>query len=252
MTTKVKGEAIKEGSIPFSALATEVKDKIENAGGGADWNAQEDEPGYIENKPFGYFDFKEVEWYLSEDENYHYCTEISNQIKFNGIVYDIFDNEVTNIDGAGGVIVSTQGISAYGFSQDTLKSVLVKIEYKIDEKYLPDTYIKTTPQTLSDTDKNQALANLGIDPVVLKYLLNPLPVDMNTVIPEELLVDIAEGWFWKYPVTNIITGTWNDGKYKHAAISTNVTNPEVNEGGVYIEDVGYCVIDYETRTPVYI
>ena len=38
MSTKVKGEAIKEGSIPMSALSTEVKDKIENAG--ADWNAQ--------------------------------------------------------------------------------------------------------------------------------------------------------------------------------------------------------------------
>lgn len=34
MSTKVKGEAIKEGSIPMSALSTEVKDKIENAGGG--------------------------------------------------------------------------------------------------------------------------------------------------------------------------------------------------------------------------
>ena len=51
MATKVKGDAIKEGSIPLSALATEVKDKIENAGG-ADWNAQEGDAGYIKNKPF--------------------------------------------------------------------------------------------------------------------------------------------------------------------------------------------------------
>lgn len=36
MSTKVKGEAIKEGSIHMSALADEVKDKIENAGGDAD------------------------------------------------------------------------------------------------------------------------------------------------------------------------------------------------------------------------
>ncbi len=57
MTTKVKGEAIKEGSIPYNALATEVKNKIENAGGGSsatpDWEASEGEAGYIENKPFG-------------------------------------------------------------------------------------------------------------------------------------------------------------------------------------------------------
>ena len=31
MATKVKGEAIKEGSIPLSALSNEVKNKIENA-----------------------------------------------------------------------------------------------------------------------------------------------------------------------------------------------------------------------------
>lgn len=48
MATKVKGEAIKEGSIPLSALADDVKDKIENAG--ADWNAQNGEAGYIENR----------------------------------------------------------------------------------------------------------------------------------------------------------------------------------------------------------
>lgn len=43
MSTLVKGDKIKDGSIPYSALATEVKNKIENAGsgsGGADWNAQ--------------------------------------------------------------------------------------------------------------------------------------------------------------------------------------------------------------------
>lgn len=32
MSTKVKGEAIKESSIPMSALNDEVKNKIENAG----------------------------------------------------------------------------------------------------------------------------------------------------------------------------------------------------------------------------
>ena len=53
MATKVKGDKIKEGSIPLNALSTEVKDKIENAGGGADWNAQEGEAGHIKNKPFG-------------------------------------------------------------------------------------------------------------------------------------------------------------------------------------------------------
>ena len=74
MSTKVKGEAIKEGSIPLSALATEVKAKIENAGGGADWNAQGGESGYIKNKPFSFtkvIRLKELNptYYYDEDEN---------------------------------------------------------------------------------------------------------------------------------------------------------------------------------------
>ena len=58
MATKVKGGAIKEGSIPLSALSAEVKNKIENAGGSSsatpDWNAQEGEAGYIENRTHYY------------------------------------------------------------------------------------------------------------------------------------------------------------------------------------------------------
>lgn len=53
MATKVKGGAIKEGSIPLSALSEEIKNKIESAGGSnatPDWNAKEDEEGYIKNK----------------------------------------------------------------------------------------------------------------------------------------------------------------------------------------------------------
>ena len=53
--------------------------------------------------------------------------------------------------------------------------------------YLPKTVLKTTPQTLSAYAKNQALANLGIDPIVLKYLCNPLILgDYLLEIPLEL------------------------------------------------------------------
>ena len=53
MATKVKGGAIKEGSIPLSALSEEIKNKIENAGGSnttPDWNAKEGSVGYIKNR----------------------------------------------------------------------------------------------------------------------------------------------------------------------------------------------------------
>lgn len=52
---------------------------------------------------------------------------------------------------------------------------------------LKETVIKTTPQTLSADAKNQALANLGIDPIVWKYICNPLILgDYLLEIPLEL------------------------------------------------------------------
>lgn len=85
----------------------------------------------------------------------------------------------------------------YFFPENTIYVIydyedLVEIE-KISEQYLPNTVFKTTPQTLSATDKNQALTNLGIDPVVWKYICNPCIVEFdrttyecNSAIPEEL------------------------------------------------------------------
>lgn len=65
METKINGEIIKEGSIALSALSSELQDNINNAGG-ADWNAQEGEPGYIENRTH-YINTKEgVEHTLSD------------------------------------------------------------------------------------------------------------------------------------------------------------------------------------------
>lgn len=48
MNTYIRGEKIKEGSIPFSALSEEIKNNM----GGANWDSKEGEAGYIENKPF--------------------------------------------------------------------------------------------------------------------------------------------------------------------------------------------------------
>lgn len=60
----------------------------------------------------------------------------------------------------------------------------------IPDIYISDTVLKTTPQTLSDADKNQALANLGIDPVVWKYMCEPFVIpygdEDNGEIPYDL------------------------------------------------------------------
>ena len=45
---------------------------------------------------------------------------------------------------------------------------------KVKQKYIPDTVLKTTPQELSDTDKNQALANLGLSDVAT--VINDIPI----------------------------------------------------------------------------
>ena len=44
----------------------------------------------------------------------------------------------------------------------------------LPDKYLPNTVLKTTPQTLSDDDKNQALTNLGLSDVAT--VINDMPI----------------------------------------------------------------------------
>ena len=349
MATKVKGDAIKEGSIPLSALSNEVKDKIENAGGGADWNAQEGEAGYIKNKPFytkgdtrqidvdgeytivvGEFnigdridiswdlicyndeifrgstsfviqeDGEEPTYYYQENDFYIRGGKTFEMYAYGGgdshygkVTYTV-NGEVKTIDkkylptlnwnakeGEPGYIENkpfneervdgylkfsyTRELDMdtdareyiYAGSEDTKNRIQLKnnmaiyylenynidspivisksvgygghtfhdsltiniinyeeedfvefimnddygdlrIEYamftSLDASYLPETVIKTTPQTLSDTDKNQALANLGIDPIVLKYLCNPIIItSLDDRLPTDILKDDGTG-----------------------------------------------------------
>lgn len=204
MSTKVKGEAIKEGSIPLSALSNEVKDKIENAGGGADWNAKEGESGYIENKPFG-VEFNSVNWFY--DDNFiDWCLTpmISNKVKYEGVIYEIPDNADEFVSLGDGSIAlgkypyydsNLMHVTCYGVQDTTderLQNILFEVNTKLDEQYLPNTVLKTTPQTLSDVDKNQALTNIGIDPVVWRYICNPLRIQDESYILSEL---VKEGNF---------------------------------------------------------
>ena len=263
MATKVKGDAIKEGSIPLSALSNEVKDKIENAGGGADWNAKADEVGYIENKPFGklkvngeIFDvsqnplIRNIRYFIPYDSSI-IVFEPSKKIDYIRVHWvdndDVWIDEtikipndyITSLETIKHVSETPLGsfnldfektaseIRVYLTAQDELFSVSAEsilgrivvetITYLSDE-YLPNTVLKTTPQTLSDTDKNQALANLGIDPVVLKYMLNPyhmyiggtdqytLPNDLQNVIVKD---DVLQPIFSKLITFEIEDGSSN-------------------------------------------
>lgn len=80
-------------------------------------------------------------------------------------------------------------------AESILERIVVEAITYLSDEYLPDTILKTTPQTLSDTGKNQALANLGIDPVVWKYMMNPyhLPSSRIGTIPNDLRSVIFDG-----------------------------------------------------------
>lgn len=174
-----------------------------------DWNAQEGEPGYIENKPFyaegdirqidvdGEYTIQagkvnigdriDISWDLE-----YYDGEIlrgSASFVIEEGVYTYYEKDNFNI------YVSDYNFELYahGFSggESHYGKVTVVVnggEIKtLDEKYLPNTVLKTTPQSLSSTDKNQALTNLGIDPIVWKYLCNPHIIKVGNSIPDELL-----------------------------------------------------------------
>jgi hypothetical protein len=232
-----------------------------NMGSFADWNVQEGEAGYIENKPFGVYLEKETLDFLknrqyeeieSPFEEYPYCYKISGERMFGdlyGYLYGIWDYDKkeydlkkTYFDGYdqntyhlmkgdvwydwggdiwgklkfdndpyGGVdncdiyiCVADNGLTNYNDTIDYLIQEVYWLRtspnvYKINQEYLPDTVLKTTPQELSDDDKNQALANLGIDPVVWKYMCNPYIISAytpNNDLPEELrnIIEDEDGY----------------------------------------------------------
>ena len=196
MSTKVKGEKIKEGSIPLSALNDEVKNKIENAGGGADWNAKEGEAGYIENRPF---ERKNIEPIISNSEVVYNTPDMMDiYIQCYDSIYSFpfgYNDDGFFIKTEKEIYIPEDSVSIkavrgyeYEMRVQSLNSELnindipslitvFYVDRKLNQSDIDNTVIKITPQSLSDEDKNQALANLGIDPVVWKYMCEPIYLD---------------------------------------------------------------------------
>lgn len=211
MATKVKGDAIKEGSIPLSALSNEVKGKIENASG-ANWEAQEGYAGYIKNKPFAKIPLFGYTFVVEEGNEYnplgmtnlHYdVKKTASYIKiqfFDSRHENIIFNKTINLSDAAGSTIETfknthlgdfdislfdyndNYVLVIGGGYEELWNVSIQSAYQyfnieeitcLNDLFIPDTVLKTTPQTLSNNDKNQALANLGIDNT--KYILSIAP-----------------------------------------------------------------------------
>ena len=182
-----------------------------------DWNAQEGEAGYIENKPFEKIIFDGI----IESDNiivYNYYTNSSSvYISLEGTEILHF----TEYGEAQEITLDWPNIKIYwnGVDQititnlsyesaDAIKNYISVYGYnrRLLSSSIDDSVIKTFPQTLSDDNKNQALANLGINPVVWKYMMNPINVASEDTIPKELKIHIGDDVYrLKYPVAAMYT-----------------------------------------------
>ena len=258
MNTKLNMGVIEDKSITYSKLADDVAESITATmtGSAPDWNAQEGEAGYIENRTH------KIIWYNKpEDVNFNSALlalqnktpEIIIEDSFIRATYRQVDeledmvshgfkffkknwnnkndyeghisrfNDTFNVgeaegqfkidydDDDGHLYITIQWNNEW----ITINEILTLIDenyYVVSEEkfdinvldpvYLPNSVIKTTPQMLSGTYKNQALTNLGIDPVVWKYICDPLIIKSGQKVPEELIGEyneVDDEYWLKYP-----------------------------------------------------
>ena len=131
-------------------------------------------------------------------------TIITKYIKVNNSTrdYTVF---YTNSDGYTVSLCAYQGrlwakSNSASFNDDKFGVIIVSTfsTYAVSESKLPNSVIKTTPQELFKFEKEQALTNLGIDPIVWKYLCNPLIIRFGNGVPLELLRDDDSLNYLKY------------------------------------------------------
>lgn len=111
----------------------------------------------------------------------------------------------TNSDGYTVSLCAYQGYlwaksNSASFNNDNFGVIIVSAfsTYAVSESKLPNSVIKTTPQILFESEKEQALTNLGIDPIIWKYLCNPHIIGPGNVIPSELLSDDGSLKYYQY------------------------------------------------------
>lgn len=171
-----------------------------------DWNESYYKNGaHIKNKPFGYLPI------ITHKPGVYSIIGDTVKIHKNNTSYDLKLTPYKNINiGEAGrsILLYLSDNELYITNDTNLNTIEIEIPNikQIEEKYIPDTVVKTTPQTLSNTDKNQALANLGIDPVVWKYMCDPCIIKSGKKVPEELIGDFDEEqqyFYFKYPYKNM-------------------------------------------------
>ena len=216
-----------DGATDVATVINDLKNSDGGSSVTPDWGAEIDQPGYIKNRthyrnlprfnpliydnqhietftgnelPYGY----KIQLYLENlyvyNHNLDYIGKINSK-EFTALAVDMW-TKVKYYDYGGWpdgedwydkpcLIVETDFDNINEcfdyLNQEFLFGNNLISYQKLSEEYLPNTVLKTTPQTLSNTDKNQALTNLGIDPVVWKYMCNPLVIANGTECPQELL-----------------------------------------------------------------
>lgn len=210
-----------------------------------DWNAQKGEAGYIENKPFTYYDtiYNFSDGIITDESIYD---NDGNAVSYRvGIEYEfgitVFKEANNKYDDSfritayqetgpyrnryeGNCFIETiEKFSRYKliiemnepcgyerdwkFVYDPDLEITVK---QISDIFIPDTVIKTTYQQLSTTDKNQALANLGITNLLPYYIEISNVQDWNGVTYNyDQLVELG------------INSNFLQGKYKNCFVDLN-------------------------------
>lgn len=206
--------------------------------GTSNWNAQEGEEGYIENKPFriikskdgqitninSYFTIREDEYYPTSDLYIKYNNKTTLLTREKDILF--WDD---------GAIVDVDNCYFY-LTDDGDSNILITTDYSdefellvtLSSEFIPNTVLKTTPQTLTDDNKNQALANLGIDPVVWKYMCEPYVVQHQVVLPEELKNIIQdENGYLKNIASKLLVMEYDSKIYTITSITGNSITSEL-------------------------
>lgn len=148
METKVKGDKIKEGSIPLSALAEDVKGEFD-----------------------GKYGFKNYVGKLADDNpkietNYG---RIIIYIKNKNLVYDSSDVDEIILNNGPKVVIK---LTKLGY-----KTIIEIVENASSVGYYGPIYLY---------EEYNEPPTLGVDPIQLKYLTNPIVLGHRSTIPEDL------------------------------------------------------------------
>jgi hypothetical protein len=184
VTTLINGKYLKY-KLNRETHLLELKQEIDlnSIEGRADWNAQEGEAGYIENKPYKKFNssiekYEENSLVFSRPED-EAASMLLNYKTINGYIekyhelYKLNGKDFEFREGTARFTITYSNgmyyLSSNRYNADDLLSMIENKELSIffiidgiDDIYLTDNVIKTTPQTLSDDAKNQVKENLGI------------------------------------------------------------------------------------------